>query len=429
MSDFVGPSLRKGSGLNRALDLGQPIFGLVLGGVAPVGPPVAYALGQVVLLGAPSDADAYGLTAAYDAANSVRVRHHIERFFGYAPNSLLAVMVVAQSNTLAAMANGAGSPLEQLLLSEVTDRRCFNVGLVRNPEDPGEYTPTYTNGLDADAILAAQRGSALMAGLVEQGIYCESVLVEARLAWALRNTNYTGVHNNRGLAAEYAMMVTLADPAVQALDATMVNYAEVGAVLGMTAVRQVAECLGSVRVENPPAAFAGQESYPLTRADKGWFASCSLSNGESFYTLTEADKTALRQKGYIYGGKYEGYPGFYLNDSHTCTSASSDYAYQEDNRVWATAARIVRRALLPQMKGRFRTEGGALTPSAAAYLQGLAENRLAQQMANQLSGWRVLVSGPDFASTGGVGLEVRYERDGILRTLTGTVNAVTNLNA
>ena len=85
-------------GLGRRSLSTDAIMGLVCGGVATTGAggTTALALGTSVQLNSILDAQGYGLTDAYDAANSILVYHHIKRFFKRCPSGTLYLMLVPQ---------------------------------------------------------------------------------------------------------------------------------------------------------------------------------------------------------------------------------------------------------------------------------------------------------------------------------------------
>src|SRR3990172_7937964 len=98
---FTGPTIIKGDGALGAKGASDDnIHGLVMAGLTTVSYPV---LGVSKKLIQASDADAHGFNAAYDAANKILVRYHIDEFFRLNPSGVLWVMVVAQTTTLAQM--------------------------------------------------------------------------------------------------------------------------------------------------------------------------------------------------------------------------------------------------------------------------------------------------------------------------------------
>jgi len=392
---------------------------LVAGGVATASYP---ALDTVVKLESPADAEALGFNASYDSTNDILVYHHIVRFFHYNPNATLYLMLVAQGTSMAAVCDTANQYLKKLLLHG--DREVKYAGVVLNPL--ASYAPAYTEHLDADAIAAIPKADALVKELNARGIFVGGVMLEGRLD---SSAVISGLYNVRGNANEYASVCIASDSATQDSDPIYSGYADIGSALGMLSARKVSENLGSVDIANKPEAFKGQETYPLTSADRSYWLSASLSSGKAFADLTQAEQDSLRQKGYIYAGKYEGLDGYFLNDSHTAIEAADDYAYIEDNRVWAKSARLVRRALLPVMKGEVEIDPdtGFLPASQISYYEQKAQRSLRQMSADaEISGEPIILIEPsqDVVGTGKILMKIQYVRRGVLRVLEGEVGAV-----
>lgn len=136
---FKGPQINKlGGNLGGRDNNTDKTFALIAGGVAVLN---KYALGDIIELLQPSDADAYGLTSAYDSANKVLVRYHIDEFFNYCPDGTLFVMLVPQGTTMASMCDVTGvnigpvghGALKAMMIAEATRREIKKVGVVLNP--------------------------------------------------------------------------------------------------------------------------------------------------------------------------------------------------------------------------------------------------------------------------------------------------------
>ena len=79
--------------------------------------------------------------------------------------------------------------------------------------------------------------------------------------------------------------------------------------------------------------------------------------------------------------KFVGRAGTYLNDTHTCTEAISDYAYIEANRTIQKAQRLCYAALLPQLNSPLQVDGqGKLSPLTCSFFESLVETTLRQNM-------------------------------------------------
>lgn len=197
------------------------------------------------------------------------------------------------------------------------------------------------------------------------------------------------------------------DPSVAAMDVGYSKYADVGAVLGMIAVRKVNENIGSVDIITKPRERKGVSNYTLTGI-REW-QGANLSDGREFESLSGVDQKLLTSKGYIYAGNFEGYDGVYLNGSPTAIEVSSDYAYIENNRVWNKAARAIRLALLPHVRGVVKkdaTTGYILNTTISAWESRV--NRALEEMLinNEISGYDSFID-PKQLPSESVPLQVR----------------------
>jgi hypothetical protein len=119
-----------------------------------------------------------------------------------------------------------------------------------------------------------------------------------------------------------------------------------------------------------------------------------LQDGRDFSSLTTTEIEALATKGYILVGFYNGYPGYYFTDSHTCTESASDYSRIENNRVWDKAATLGRLALLPRVKSNVLKDPttGFIREIEAVELQTLAQNAIETMVASEeISGVSIFI--------------------------------------
>lgn len=419
MDEFQGPVISKPNGrLGRRNPSTDSVMGLVAGGVAVAG---KVALGQIVKLIQPGDAAALGINAAYDANNDVLVYHHIQRYFFYNPDATLYLMLVAQDTTLTSMCSSAGA-VHTLLTDEATAGTIRVVGVVKNASVatvPGDFS----NGLLTDVLEAIVGAQSVLDTLASEANYVDNILLEG----VLSSTATIGtLPSLRTLACDSVSVCVAADPAVYSATGA---YAAIGSALGMLSIRKVSECLGSVDVISKPAARRGTNTYPLTSTASGYFLGAALSNGRAFAKLSTADKSALSDKGYIYAGKFAGFDGVYFNDSHTCTEASSDYAYIEDSRVWNKATRLLRAGILPVFRGQVEVDAstGYMTAGTTASFEAKGRRAVMPMAANgEISGEPTVTIAPnqDVVGTSKVSLELSYVRQAILRKLDAVVGAV-----
>ena len=175
----------------------------------------------------------------------------------------------------------------------------------------------------------------------------------------------------------------------------------VGSALGMLAARKINENLGSVNIENKPLAKRGTQDYPLTDERKGRWLDAYLPDGRTIDSLDKSVLNGLRAKGYIVVAGYEGYAGFFFENSYTCVERSSDFAFIENNRTWNKAARIIRATLIPEVKGRVKKDPqtGFIASTTVGRWMGLLNKSLEGMVtADEVSGFEVLINNKQVVS-------------------------------
>lgn len=280
-----------------------------------------------------SDAEALGVNAAFDANEGVLVYNEIKDFFTYCPDGILYLIPCAE-----ALAPSALVALDTFKTAVRSVPTAKVIGIMN--------TVTTVPTIDAEV----EPVQAFVDAFAAEFRYIDNVLLEGKGEAAA----ITPIANYPDLRAKNAPNVSVSiaqDPAVASMDAAYAKYASIGSVLGMLAVRQVNENLGSVDILNKPDDFKGREDYPLTiEGTSNWEAS-QLSDGNPFETLSNADQKSLTDSGYIYAGSFNGYGGVFFNNAPTCLEKADDFAYIENNRVWNKAVRLIRATLIPKVRG------------------------------------------------------------------------------
>jgi hypothetical protein len=280
-----------------------------------------------------SDAEALGINAAYDANETALCYNGIREFFEYCPDGILYLIPVAVDLT----------PTELVELDLFKDA-------VRSVSDAKSIGVINTNITVPDMDDHVEAVQAFVDDFASEYRYIDAVILEGK-GEALTLTPIANYPDLRAKKAPNVSVSIAQDPAVADLDAAYAKRASVGSVLGMLAVRQVNENLGSVDILNKPTGKKGNQDYPLTVLGTSNFASSRLSDGREYSALSKADKKALTSSGYIYAGSFEGYGGVFFNGSPTCVDIADDFAYIENNRVWNKAIRIIRTTLIPKVRG------------------------------------------------------------------------------
>lgn len=209
------------------------------------------------------------------------------------------------------------------------------------------------------------------------------------------------------------------------------KLASIGAVLGMLAVRKVSENIGSVDIENKPLRKRGTTDYPLTDAVLGRWTEAYLADGQAVMDLDKSVLNQITGKGYITAASYEGYPGFFFENSATAVERSSDFAFIENNRVWNKAARIIRTTLLPRVKSKVKKDPntGFIASTTASYWRTLLEKAL-QRMVNEddISGFDVQIDHKQIVnSTEPVKVKALIVADGIVHEFEVAIGLTNNI--
>lgn len=358
---------RQNGGLNRKNPSTDGVCLLIIGGAVAA---TSLALKVAKELISVEDAVALGIDPAYDDTNDILAHHHIDEFFRVNPNGNLFVVLDDGSLTTANIKN------------IVKDNASIKgIGFVRNaalaPADMDVYVSAYQTMVTE--LRAESRN--ISSVLVEGGVFDDETLISA-------------YPDARAYEAENVSIVIGQDPIIRAVKTEHETYAAIGTALGAFSVRNVNENLGSVDIEKKPSAFRGNSNYPLTDGTRQRWLGAKLQDGRDFSSLTTVEIKALADFGYILIGFYNGYPGYYFTDSHTCTESASDYSRIENNRVWDKAAALGRTALLPRVKSNLLKDPttGFIREIEATELEQLAETAIGtMEAAGEISGVSIYI--------------------------------------
>jgi Protein of unknown function (DUF2586) len=346
-------------GLGRTQANDDNVRGLVMsmGATAPTG--LAANVAKQLLQ--PSDAEALGITAAYDTTNTTMLRYHINEFFAMNPNGKLWIWLVAQATTMAAMVDIAGGTTCAVeRLANATNGECKQYGVALNPATT--YTPVLANGLDTDVSAAIPKAQALADKLFAQHMPCHIVL-EGR---SFSGTS-AAASNLRALSS-LNVTVCIAqdlDKAPTAANAVIKAHAAVGTLLGTSSEAKVSHNVGYV------------EAYPVHDVATGRWLNPGLSSNLALSSYTDVDLNTLNSKGFVFVRKFVGQAGAWWNDSHTCTLVNSDYYCMENVLVINKAVRKVYAGLLPKVNGPVKlSAAGKLAPEVVAMLQGIGKTAI-----------------------------------------------------
>lgn len=198
------------------------------------------------------------------------------------------------------------------------------------------------------------------------------------------------------------------------------SLANLGALLGMIAVRKVNENLASVNIQNKPIDARGTRDYPLTEANRDLWLQAYLTDGTTVSSLAAAEYVDLDEKGYIVAASYQSYAGVFFTASHTAVAKESDFAYIENNRVWNKAARIIRAVLIPEVKGIVKKDPatGYIKSTTVSRWTGLANAGLEQMVINdEISGFAVSIDNRQIVNSDEpVNVKAEVVADGIVHS-------------
>jgi hypothetical protein len=207
---------------------------------------------------------------------------------------------------------------------------------------------------------------------------------------------------------------------VVATDMVQPTLPAIGALLGMVSAVQVHICIGWVG--------------GCQLASDGRFLAAGLSNGVAITDLLPGDLEALNEKGYITALQHAGADGFFFSDSPTCVGKDSDYCQIENVRTINKMARLVRQALLPQLKGPLLlTNEGTLQAQVLGELEEKGANALSVSMSRtgELSALDVYIDPEQVLSSsqGSSPLQVAFSGVpvGVSRVISATIGLVTSI--
>lgn len=343
-------------GLNRLATGTDDHFAIICVGI-PVGA-IATAVnnaGKGIVITAPYDAEVLGINESFDANNGVKLYEDIVEFFDLAPTATLYLFNSLVKADLKGFVN-------------------------QNKEIKG-----YGFNIAFDVVT-----SNVTTTINEQQLIVDEFAAENRLI----DFVIVGFDNLDDYTADL-FELTAANVSVCAACSDNSGIVRVCSALGMLAARKINENLGSVNIEKKPLAKRGTQDYPLTDEKKGRWLEAFLPNGESVDSIDKAVLNAIIAKGYIVAAAYEGYAGFFFENSYTCIDSTSDFAFIENNRTWNKAARVIRATLLPEVKGRVKKDPttGFIASTTVGRWMGLVNKALeAMVSADEISGFDVYIN-------------------------------------
>lgn len=298
----------------------------------------------------------------------------------------------------------------------------------------------------SDASFSAQTVYALTSG-------------ELRQAYWYTATDYSGIAAQVGTIKAFAdalsvlhapvFILTSVKDETTAVNGTLqtdlrtLNSQEVGVLICGAGAGEGKDLATSLGIKYVPAAGAvlGAMAYASVHENIGWVAKFNLTQGDELESIVMSDGQAfgdiaasaldtLNTKGYVFLRNHAGISGAYVNDTHTATVATSDYATIENNRTIHKAKRGVRTALLPQLNSPLTVNiDGTLSASTVKYFENLASRPLtSMQSAGEVSNFSVTIDpAQDVLGTSELLIVVKVQPRGVARTIKVTIGYEVNI--
>lgn len=327
--------------------------GLVMGGVAATDLALNTVSEELSNLQA---VEALGITQSYDEANEIQVWYHCKEFFRISKSGKLRIMLVPQGTTLAQMCDKDNAFVQKMVIE--TGGRLRRVGVVLNPADG--YTPTLSDGFDADVVAALPKAQELAQANFEQ-MRPLQMIIEARDF----NGTPGAMTNFRESDYPFIHMANIQDPGAVGIFDTDAKSGAVGAIVGAKSFVNANESIG----------YTGKVN--LSDNVTGEFASVNFTSGEPSSTY-ELDYQTFADKGVLIGRTYPGQSGVYFDTNATCGAIDSDFAYGQEVAVMFDAVRRLYDGLFTLINGPVKIDSatGQMDPETAKSIEARGDAAL-----------------------------------------------------
>lgn len=298
--------------LGRSKGTADGVAGLILSGPAASG----LALEEAKQIFGTSDAEALGIDATYDTANSTDTFRQISDFYKSAGEGAeLWIMLLASTITMEDACDVSNDYASKLLNAAGGTIRIL--GVTRNPD--GAYSPTITAGIDPDVVAAVSNAQSL-AEAFAAGHMPVRIMVEGR--------DYQG------------------DPG------TLHNFADGDdnrvAVIGVgleTGSKSAAVGLALGRAAGDPV----QRKISRVRSGDLGLTEAFLSDGSSATSVSDSALGQLHDKGLIVPRTFTGLNGYFFSGDQTATSLADDFSSLARGRVIDKATTIAYQVLVQEI--------------------------------------------------------------------------------
>lgn len=381
------------------------VCGIVLGPTAVA--PSGATLNTAYQIRSLADAEALGITEAYDEANDILAWHHIKEFFQEV-NSASPLWSILFNGLMTAYFDANG-PADKLMQA--------SGGAVRLVA--GAYTPpvgaiTATGGLPTAVVDTIADGKDFAARQFA-GKKPVRVLLEGYGIASVAGLTYDLRAANGPNADAVCVVVGQTSGLLPSSMSDFNRYASIGRVLGRAARISVHYNLGRVK------------DGPLRGV-----LTAGFSDGSLLSAATDAQLGTLNERGYIFFRVLPGLNGVYINDDHTATVIESDYASLLRGRVIDKAARIAYVTYVRELNDdvELNADTGELALAVVKNLEGIIESAIGTQMAGEISGVDCYIDpAQNILATDQLNIELNIVPRGVAKRISVTLAYNNPLNA
>ena len=301
----------------------------------------------------------------------------------------LHLLVVAEATTLTQMCDSAAdSPLRKLI--DASGGRVRLVGVNKIP--PMEYEADTTQGIDKDAITAAEKAQAVIESYAAGKVNPFRMLMPAPAF----DAEVDSLFKPRESSTNAVCYVLASDDAAK-------HTAAIGRVLGRAASLSVHQSIGRVR-----SGSIGTDMY--------------LTDGQSYI---DADGLAdsLHDAGYIIPVAYPRKNGAYLNGDPASAPVTDDYAQLRYGRTVDKARIIVYDTLIDEILDDVDTDSaGDLSAGQRTSYEGMIENAVLTQMNGEITSFAVSIpEGQNILTSETIRVVCRIQPKGVVETFEVTL--------
>ena len=301
----------------------------------------------------------------------------------------LHLLVVAEATTLTQMCDSAAdSPLRKLI--DASGGRVRLVGVNKIP--PMEYEADTTQGIDKDAITAAEKAQAVIESYAAGKVNPFRMLMPAPAF----DAEVDSLFKPRESSTNAVCYVLASDDAAK-------HTAAIGRVLGRAASLSVHQSIGRVR-----SGSIGTDMY--------------LTDGQSYI---DADGLAdsLHDAGYIIPVAYPRKNGAYLNGDPAAAPVTDDYAQLRYGRTVDKARIIVYDTLIDEILDDVDTDSaGDLSAGQRTSYEGMIENAVLTQMNGEITSFAVSIpEGQNILTSETIRVVCRIQPKGVVTTFEVTL--------